>query len=365
MLLARAKDANNRVVKKYLVTKLRAMGDAVLSTATFNELKRLEPESEIHILVPKVWAPLFEAHPSVDRVWVWENPKGFWKRWMTWLQTLLALRRENFDVTLALHANGTSAWIARLCGASLRVVHNHNFFKPDRFTQRAIPQKNELKPFVERDLKALQALGLKVNVMAQTSLRVKDSEKAWAREFLFQKLGMKRPLLVVCLGASRPTKIWPMENFAEVIQDWILSRKGSVVALCSPQETAMAQSLLEKVSLDPFRVLDHLNIREMMAVLEQGDVILGNDSGPRHVAAALGRSTLTLYGPQDPYECHPYDVKKHPYLFVQGLACRSNSDPSGKYFWCGLHECHVEQHKCMKQISIAQVRQALSAIVDS
>jgi len=351
-------------MKKYLVTKLRAMGDAVLSTATLNELKRLEPDCEIHFLVPKAWASLFEAHPSVDRVWIYEKPNFFWKRLWAQFKLLLSLRKERFDVTLALHSNSTSAWIALMSGARLRVTHNHNFFKADKFSQRAIPRKNELAPFVERDLKTLEALGMKVNRDAETSLMLKEEEKLWAREMLFEKLQLKKPLLVLCLGASRPTKVWPMENFAKVAEDWIQSTQGSVVAVCSPQEAFLAQEVLQKVPLDNFRVLDRLSLREMMAVLAEGKVVLGNDSGPRHVAAALGRPTLTLYGPQDPFECHPYKIEKHPYVFIEGLACRSNVDPSGKHFWCGLHECHVEQHKCMRQIAPEQVLSQLFQVVN-
>lgn len=338
------------------------MGDAVLSTATLNELKRLEPNCEIHYLVPQAWAALFESHPNIDKVWIDRTAKNFLKRFWSRVVLLWHLRRMKFDVAIALHASRSSSRLIRMVGAQLRVVHNHNFFRPDWFSQRVIPRKNELAHFVERDLKSLESMGMIVNRNASTSLFLKKNENEWASQKLFNELAFKRPLLIICLGASRPTKIWPINNFSQVSKWWIEKQEGAVVALCSNNETFLATELNsnEFLKTSPmFKIMNHLSLRQMMSILAQADVVLGNDSGPRHVAAALGRPTLTLYGPQDPYECHPYLETKHPYLFVPDLHCRSNVDPSGKHFWCGLHECYVEKHRCMKEISVEQVKDRL------
>src|SRR5205814_697880 len=91
-----------------------------------------------------------------------------------------------------------------------------------------------------------------------------------------------------------------------------------------------------------------LTLRELAAILSEADVFLGNDSGPKHLAVAVGTPTVTLFGPEHPFEWHPYPKERHPYFFMEGLACRKDGQ-AGMPPWCAVQECVIEEHKCMKQ----------------
>jgi heptosyltransferase-2 len=100
---------------------------------------------------------------------------------------------------------------------------------------------------------------------------------------------------------------------------------------------------------------DHrLPLRKLAALISQASVFVGNDSGPRHIAVALETPSVTLFGPEHPFEWHPYPTERHPYLFIDGLACRRDALP-GYPAWCGIEPCEVEQHQCMRLIGVDQV----------
>jgi heptosyltransferase-2 len=96
------------------------------------------------------------------------------------------------------------------------------------------------------------------------------------------------------------------------------------------------------------------DIRRLAATLSEGAVYAGNDSGPRHLAVAVGTPTVTIFGPEDPLEWHPYPLERHPILFVKGLACRRDAAP-GAPPWCGIRVCVLEGHRCMTGITPAEV----------
>jgi heptosyltransferase-2 len=89
--------------------------------------------------------------------------------------------------------------------------------------------------------------------------------------------------------------------------------------------------------------------------LAEANVVLGNDSGPKHLAVAVGTPTVTVFGPENPFEWHPYATERHPYVFVEGLACRTNQ-LAGFPAWCGLQgACVQEKHACLQKITPAEV----------
>ena len=202
------------------------------------------------------------------------------------------------------------------------------------------------------------------------NLGVKNSESAWASEYL-GKLGGGKPVLALGLGASRPTKSWPIERFAAIAVEWCRQpNAGGAFGLLGPRETAMEHEFLKAVDdclgesvKDPaeraalrgkISVQSRLGIRELSAVLGSVAAFVGNDSGPKHVAVARQTPTVTLFGPEHPFEWHPYPVTQHPYFFVEDLPCRKDAAP-GMPPWCSLDLCVQEQHKCMRQIGTSAV----------
>src|SRR5690606_29013228 len=139
-----------------------------------------------------------------------------------------------------------------------------------------------------------------------------------------------QPILALGIGASRPTKMWEIEKFAELALVWSQKTDGGVVACSGGDEAELTKQFVQEVRsridrrIADFREAEILRskitceiglpIRSVAAMLEQSAVYMGNDSGPKHLAIAVGTPTVTVFGPEDPFEWHPYSTEQHPYL---------------------------------------------------
>jgi ADP-heptose:LPS heptosyltransferase len=168
-------------------------------------------------------------------------------------------------------------------------------------------------------------------------------------------------------------KCWPIERFAALAVSWCLRENGSVFTAVAADENELLHGFLKEVE-------EYLNatvanpqeraqvrqriiterappLRRLAAVLSQVSVYAGNDAGPKHLSVAVQTPTVTVFGPEDPFEWHPYSKEMHPYFFIKDLPCRKDGMP-GMPPWCGLHICEQEQHKCMRNIGVEEVLEA-------
>lgn len=359
--------------------KLRALGDTVLMTAPLLELRRLFPSAEIHAAVTGAWAPLLDSHPAVDRVWRFERRSERAARAKALARLGFALRRERFDCVICFHASPTSAALAFATGARVRSIHFHGHGDRNRFSTVEVPGKGALKPIIERDMDAIRALGVHVAAGRLPEIPVLPGERLQARDWL-SRTHLPSPLLMIGLGASRPTKIWPLERFASLAIEWVNHCQGGVLAIAGVDESDLTtrflkevENLLDATVAEPARrarlrtavSADHrLSIRSLATLMSQASVFVGNDSGPRHLAAAVGVPTVTLFGPEDPFEWHPYPTERHPFVFIDGLSCRKDALP-GMPPWCALETCTEERHRCMRLVGVDQVMAQCSLLFEA
>ena len=354
--------------RRILAIKLRSLGDTILMTAPLTELKAAYPQAEIDVVVSAAWAPLLEGHPAVARIFRYERHPHAASRAKAVARLALSIRRHRYDWAACFHASPSSATLAFASGAPVRSVHFHGHRDKNRYSTVQIAGKGSLKPIIERDMDTIRALGIQAPTGALPKVWLTDAEKEEA-DLRIQHLHGE-PVIGLGLGASRPTKSWPIQRFAEVAVDWCARRNGRVIAVASNEESGLAAEFLAAVDReisaktgDPaaraairtrISLEQGLPIRNLAALLSRLAVFVGNDSGPRHLALAVGTPTVTIFGPEDPFEWHPYPRDRHPYLFVESLNCRKDADP-GMPPWCALNTCVTEKHLCMTAIKTDQV----------
>lgn len=346
--------------KKILAIKLRALGDTVIMTAPLLKLREAYPKAEIHVVVTDQWKDILNGHPAVDHLWTYTKHREIAARAKALARLAFRLRKIKFDLAVNFHASPSSATLAFASGAKTRAIHFHGHKDKNRHSTLKIPGKGQVKPAIERDMDALRSFLAEVPEGALPKIFLSDQEKSEAKS-KFKSL--KRPILALSMGASRPTKCWPIESFAEVANDWITRKQGSIVAFSTPNESHKVEALSQLLS-DPSRITHIVSppLRELSACLAEADLYLGNDSGPKHIAVAVGTPTITLFGPEHPLEWHPYPRDQHPYFFIETLTCRKDALP-GKPPWCGLTVCTVEKHRCMKEITSDKVIQAMESLI--
>ena len=360
--------------RKILALKLRSLGDTVLMTAPLMELKKAYPDAELHVLILKNWAPLIESDPGIKKVWHYTWKKQRLLRGIENLRIGRILRRENFDLVVNFHASPSSAMLCLLTGAKKRAIHFHGLKDKNRFSTVTIPGKGVLKPVIERDMDTIRALGLNITAGVLPKIFLSESIKNKTQNQLRLK-ELPFPRLMIGLGSSRQTKSWPVDRFAEISARWVIETGGSVLAVTSNNEVFIADQFLtftkdfiKKTSASSFaklknkiHALSYLSVIELAAVLQEATVFLGNDSGPRHLAVAVSTPTVTIFGPEDPFEWHPYPNVTHPFFYIPNLSCRNNThkteyNPAGtNTAWCGLSTCENDGHACMTIINTDEV----------
>lgn len=328
---------------KFLLAKRRAMGDTVLLSATVDSLQKAIPAAEISVLVPGAFRSLLEAHPSIRRIFSYED--GFWP-------LLQSIRAQHFDYFLQLHASPNTRWLGWLSGA--RQVRFH-------FQNKATEQAYGKHPnALEWDIFFLRSvLGREIPFSQAPKVYFRpeeQSEDLWAKRW---KIPGQR-VVFLGLGASRSTKRWPVAHFAR-LAELFRERLDLIPAFVTgpgEEEMLFSGEVLDQLRAKALRPIPEgggkgdfihvpsLGLRDLARALSLVRAYVGNDSGPKHLAAAVGVPTFTFFGPEDPVEWHPYDRAQHPVFFQEGLACRA--EDNGR--WCGIAECITEKHRCMQAL---------------
>jgi ADP-heptose:LPS heptosyltransferase len=289
-------------IDRVLVLKVRALGDTLLATPALAALRRGLPGARITAVVSPAGAEVLAGNPDVDEVRVYHKES---KAWSYHLEFARALARERYDLAIALHASFRTALLARLSGAPKRVVHNHsgrNFF-----TTLPIPAKKEAKSTIQRDLDAVRALGL-APAGEHLKLVLKASHRAVARAFLRKHHLNPGRFMVLVPGAGKDRKRWTAQAAAAFL-DAARRLKISWVILAGPADLPLAQAIQAQAQGQP--PIFAQGVKEAAALLAASRGVVTTDSGPKHLAVAVGAPTLTLWTDEPEAEWHPYDLKRH------------------------------------------------------
>lgn len=292
----------NADAPRILITRLSAIGDCILTMPLVAALRRALPEAFIAWAVERAAAPLVEQHAAVDHVIrvpkrVCGQPRELWRLGRE-------LRAFKFDIALDPQALSKSSIVAWLSGA------------PRRISFRG-PVGRELAPWlaselvasrqphvVDRYLELLQPLGI-----APSEVRFDVPHSAAAERALAPLLSQPRlsaGFAVINPGAGWPTKLWPADRLGQIARR--LGEQAnlpSVVVWAGEQEKQLAEQI---VAAAPGHALlaPPTSLLELAVVLRKARMFVGSDTGPLHLAAAVGTRCVGIYGPTRPEECGPY-----------------------------------------------------------
>ncbi len=286
--------------QRILIIKPSAIGDVVHTLPILNLLRHHYPQAHIAWLVTPACAGILEDHPQLDQRIVFDRKalSRWWRHWPTWraLQRFTrALREQHFDLVLDLQGLFRSAWLAWATRAPVRVgFANAREGAPLFYTHRVRIDSME-QHAIERYRKLLAFIG------CPTAPIVFPFPTDAADRACIAELAGDQPYAVVLPGTNWPTKRWPVERFAALVPE-LKARFGlATIVAGSPAERELGQQVPGALNL-----CGQTSLRQLVALLERAAVVIANDSGPMHIAAALGRPLVTLFGPTNPIRTGPY-----------------------------------------------------------
>lgn len=282
-----------------LAIRPRALGDVVLTTPALRALRRGYPDAALEVVTDRRYAGLVEGLPGVAKVWPLDpGPRAT-------VALGAQLRRRRYRVVVDFFGNPRSAQLAALAPAPLRA--GYELRGRSRVYQVRVP-RTLTDPGGRREYAAATHVRLAVAAGgiddgSDPRVAVPEAARREALELL-ARAGLapeSRPIGVVAAG-TWPTKTWPASHFAVLCQGLLASGRP-VLLISGPGEEALVRSL-ERLA-PGVRTLPPCGVVPLAAVIERLAALVGTDSGPRHLAAALGVPTFAWFGPTHPDNWNP------------------------------------------------------------
>ena len=293
--------------RRILLIKPSSLGDIVHALPVVAALKDRWPGARLTWLVKRQWADLVERAAGVDRVWPVDATVG------SWLGQVSALRAERFDLAVDLQGLFRSGALAWLSNASQRIgLANGREGSPWFYTHR-VPVPTVEMHAVDRYLLVATALGAGPQGTPQFRFKMLEADFAVVRE-VFQRKGssVDSPWVAMNLSARWPTKRWPLSSFAVVLDQLYKEGLGPVAVIGSSSEQHEAIQL-RTLTKNPFVDLSGaVSIGYLPALLSKAALVITNDSGPMHIAAAVGTPVVALFGPTSATRTGPYGAGHRP-----------------------------------------------------
>ena len=286
-----------------LFVKPSSLGDIVHAMPTCAAIRRAYPKARLTWLVKRQWAGFVERIDGVDRVWpVKSTLKG-------WISQVSPLRAERFDLVVDLQGLFRSAAIGWFSGSPLLVGFANGREGSSWFYSRRVPVPQLEMHAVDRYLLVAKAVGAAESGAPEFRFRIPPTDYEEVDRLLIRS-GVSPGTSWVAMNVSArwPTKRWPAASFAEVADRLRQEGYGAVVMIGGPDERAEVAAVSGMMKTSAIDLAGATTVGLLPALLSKASLLITNDSGPMHVAAAVGTPVVALFGPTSAARTGPYGV---------------------------------------------------------
>ena len=289
--------------KRIAIVMLSALGDAVHVLPVANALKRAWPDTHITWIIQPVPYRLVAGHEAIDEFVIFHRRRGT-RGWKSFRDLRRQMKNRHFDLVLNLQVYMKAGIITGLLDGDVKLGFDRARARDLNwmFTTHRIPAR-PTGHVQDQYLEFVEYLGIDPHPI-EWKIDITQAERAAQRAFFDQVGG---PVIAVVVGTSKASKNWPPERYAEAL-DRIHAELGLLPVLVggpSPIEREAADRIM---ALATVPVIDAIgdDIRKLIWLLDGSAIVLSPDTGPLHIANALGRPVVGLYGYTNPVRYGPY-----------------------------------------------------------
>jgi heptosyltransferase-2 len=342
----------SRQINRIIVRGANWIGDAVMTAPALERLRSSFPQSHIALLATPLTTGLFESSPFVDEVIEYRRKEDGAR---AFLEMAKSLRSRRPDLAVLFQNAFEAALLAWLGGARLRVgfAEQGRSLLLTRRLHRGPRHRNrhQIHDYLEI-VAECERVCLGDSPQSQisnpiSSLNASPAQRQ-AAEFLLRRFGVNsdsRPLVALNAGATNSrAKRWPADRFAALGNQLADALDARIVLIGAGSERDNADQVLQRMKRqDAINLAGETGMAELIGLLEACDLLVSNDTGPAHIAAALGRPTLTIFGPTNEFETAPTGARAE-LIRAEGVECAR----------CMLRDCPID-HRCMTRIAPQEV----------
>ncbi len=362
--------------RRILIIKPSALGDIVHTLPVLNLLRRRWPDAHISWLIGSAFAGLVQGHPQLNEVITFDRNR-FARAWykppalIDFVRFVRDLKRRKFDLVIDLQGLFRSGWFTSMTGAAVRVGFANARELAHFFYTHHVPIHSMEQHAIDRYLAITDALGCGREPV-EFNLSIDAADHARVDELL----GGATRFALILPGTNWPTKRWPAERFAELIAPLRGEFGLTSVIAGGPDVSEIAEVIFRsrpdleaRVSPDSYaapgvnaglgsdaangvlNLVGQTSLRELVALIDRATVVVANDSGPMHIAAAMNKPLVTIFGPTNPTRTGPY--RRDDSVVRVDIPCSP----------CYSRKCsHIS---CMKWLAVdavlAQIRRQLAS----
>ncbi|MHC5083299.1 MAG: lipopolysaccharide heptosyltransferase II [Planctomycetota bacterium] len=329
--------------KRIIIWLPSPLGDAIMATGALRAFRQLYADDHITFMAAPFTRQILSPTAFCDD-WI-DLEKGF-------LANVKSLKAGNFEAAILLKNSFSCALAIRLAGIKQRVGYARDR-RSLLLTDKIQPLKDEAgnfkpAPMVDFYLKIATCIGSD-STETKPELSVSDADTEAISEKLPQLKDLKGPLVILVPGgAFGPSKLWPILRYSELADKLAEVYQATVVVSVSPvkEEVDIAEAICHKAASEPINLgMTPLNGGLLKALYQKADLVITNDTGPRHIAIGLDKKLVTLFGPNNPEWTQTGHDKE---IQIIGTApCVP----------CDKPQCKQAQHLCMESISVEKVFQ--------
>ena len=327
--------------KTLLIWLPSPLGDAIMATPAMRAFRSLYKDARITFLAPEFTRQILSPSPFCDD-WI-VLPKGFWA-------TVKTLRSHSFDNVILLKNSFSSALTVWLAGIARRIGYardGRSFLLTDKIT----PLRTETgdfrpAPMTDYYLKIAGYLGGPTD-NRKPELTTTPEHVIAVQKKLPELQNLQGPLVILVPGgAFGPSKLWPIERYAALADKLHENYQATVILSIAPikEEIEIAEDICKQAKTNPIHLgQTSLSGGELKALFSLSDCVIANDTGPRHIAIALDKKIVSLFGPNNPQWTQIGHDKE---IQIVGKAPCVPCDKS---------ECRQSRHVCMESITVDEV----------
>ena len=320
------------------------LGDAIMATPALRALRSVYKDGRITFLAPDFTRQILSPSPFCDE-WI-VLPKRFWA-------TVKTLKAHSFDDVILLKNSFSSALTVRLAGIGRRIGYARDG-RSFLLTERIAPLRTETGDYKPAPMTDYY---LKIADYLRGAIDDRKPELTVTEECVAAVVGKlpclqnaKGPLIILVPGgAFGPSKLWPIERYAALADKLHEIYEATVILSVAPvkEEIEIAEQICRQATSNPVHLGSAaLSGGELKGLFSLADLVIANDTGPRHIAIALDKNIVSLFGPNNPQWTqvgHDKEIQ-----IVGKAACVP----------CDKSQCRQNQHLCMESITVEHVLEA-------
>lgn len=344
---------------RILIIKLSSLGDVIHTLPALSTLREAFPQAHISWLVEPESAELLFEHPALDQVlllpkkrWVCEASSVF--RWPALGKELRhfvhELRAHRYDIVLDFQGLLKSGVLAGLVRAKRKIGFTPGKERGDIFLNEKVAYPVERLHAVRRYLMLIEHLACAPSTPS-FSIAVGQQHRNRVMALLGQyRISLRQPLVLLHPGTRWESKLWKQEYWA-TLGDLLQKNNTQVVFTGSAEDRALVGKIRAEMRAPSVTTAGELSLKELAFLQSRAEVMVTPDSGPMHLAVAMGTPVVALFGPTDPDLTGPFGNAKS--VISKTLSCRP----------CFKRRCTTNE--CMHQISVQEVWERVNATLFS